>query len=105
MAMFYDKRIRLTVLDRWSKDQLQYMESTVTSSIPESEIQPEESAIMKDFKIPISYKNMIAQELWGQEEEAIKNEVRSRRDADFSVKTVYNTQGEDRMELIRDYAK
>lgn len=105
MRLFYDTRIRETVRKRWASENLGYMESRVLPDIQESEISPEDGALLKDFKIPISYKNMIAQELWEGEEEAIKAEVRSNREVHASIKTVYNTEGEERMELLREYTK
>ena len=61
--------------------------------------------IFTDMKIPISYKNSIAQELWDAEDEATKKEVRAYRNTESVAKTVYNTEGLERLELVREYAK
>jgi len=105
MILFYESRIRPTVLARWASDKIQYLGSKVELNIPESEILPEDSHLLKDTVIPISYKNMIAQELWDAEDEAIKREVRSQRQYDTVYKTVYNTDGKERMGVIREYTK
>jgi hypothetical protein len=107
MTLYYESRIRQTILERWAKDKITQLEiqSNPGLEIPEDEILPEESAIFKDMMVPISFKNTIAQELWEKEEEAIKRHVRSKRDAQVTVKTVYNTEGEERSELLRQYIK
>ena len=105
MVLFYESRIRPTVLARWASDKIHHLGSNIVLNIPESEILPEDSHLLKDTKIPISYKNMIAQELWGIEDEAIKKEVLSRRQSDTVYKTVYNTDGEERLGVVREYAK
>lgn len=105
MTLYYDSRIRKTVLERWKNERIPLLEANIPVEIPEDEVLPSESAIFKDMKIPISFKNQVAQGLWENEDEAIKNHVRSRRDADVVAKTVYNTEGEERLELLREYVK
>lgn len=107
MSLYYESRIRKTILERWAKDKVPQLEHVPDPSrvIPEKDVSPEESAIFKDIAVPISFKNMIAQELWEGEEEEIKRHVRSTRDALVSIKTVYNTEGEERLELLRQYTK
>ena len=106
MSLYYESRIRKTILERWAKEKVPQLEIELSPEtvIPE-DVLPEESAIFKDVTVPISFKNLIAQELWEKEEEAIKRHVRSTRDAQNSVKTVYNTEGEERLDLLRQYAR
>jgi hypothetical protein len=105
MTLYYDTRIRKTVIDRWDKNKIPQLEPSVRVVIPENEVAPEESAIFKDTGIPISFKNSIAQELWEKEDDTTKSRVRSHRDSEFAINTVYNTDGDDRMELLRQYIK
>jgi len=102
MTLYYDSRIRQTVLKRWAEGRAG-MEYSAELTIPEGEIEPHESCIYKDGKISIGFKTAVAQELYENETEAIKAEVRSKREE--SVKTVYNTSGDERMELIHSYQK
>lgn len=106
MVLFYDDRIRKTILSRWAEDKIPQLETNITVQIPEDEVRREDSAVFKDMNIPISYKNAIAQQLWESEEEVIKQEVRSwQRDKEGVTKTVYNTNGEERLKLLREYIK
>lgn len=73
--------------------------------IPEDQIDPEDSALLRDNKIPLSYKNQIAQELYDAEEEEIKQAVRSKRDAELLIQTVYSVNEEERLELVQAYQK
>jgi len=103
MVLYYDSRIRQTVLERWAEGHVG-VESRVESTIPDGDIEPHESCIYRDAKIPITFKNAVAQELFENETVAIKAEVRSKRE-EGTVKTVYNTRGDQRMELIHDYQR
>lgn len=105
MSLYYDSRIRKIVLERWAEERLPQFEANPTLEIPEDEISLEESAIFKDFKIPISYKNAIAQQLWENEDEAVKSHVRSQRETETDPKTVYNTQGDERLGVLNQYVK
>ena len=105
MTLYYDSCIRKTVLERWKKERIPLLEANLPMEIPEDEVDPSKSAIFKDMKIPISFKNEVAQSLWENEDEAIKNYVRSKRNGDVVTKTVYNTEGEERLELLRQYVK
>ena len=104
MALYYDERIRPTVVERWAAAATTNMD-VVHSETPEDHVNPEDSALLKDMKIPLTFKNQIAQELYNVEAEAIKDLVRLKHKVDLFVRTVYNTSKEDRLELVRDYQK
>lgn len=106
MTLYYDKRIRPTLLERWAEANLPNMDfSGGAPKIPEEKIDPKDSALLKDDEVPLCFKNHIAQELYEAEEESIKEAVRLRRDKDMSIKTIYDVDEEDRLELVRDYHK
>lgn len=108
MTLFYDSRIRPTVLLRWAKDKATYPGSTTVPDLPEDGALAEgavDGHIFKDMKVPISYKNSIAQELWDREDEVVKKQVRSRRESGPAFKTVYNTEGKERSKLVLEYSK
>ena len=75
------------------------------SENPEDQVDLEDSLLLKDARILIFFKNQVAFELYHTEEEEIKEAVRSRRDAEVLAKTVYNTTGEERMELVQEYQR
>lgn len=104
MTLYYDSRIRQTVLSRWEKQHPPSMECRIEFKIPEGDIEPHESCLYRDTKIPITFKNAIAQELYENETEMIKADVRSKRE-ECVTKTVYNTSGSERMELVHYYQK
>ena len=104
MSMFYDDRIREVVKERWAKANLPSIDFS-RSHIPEDQVDSEDSSLLKDTKIPLHFKNLVAQELYEAEEEDIKKSVRSKRDAAMFDATVYNTSGEERVELVRAYQK
>lgn len=106
MILYYDSRIRETVVKQWAEDRIPSMESRVEVNIPENEIEPHDSFTMKDPKIPISYKNAIAQKLYEAESEAIKFEVRSQREAWLeNGRTVHTKDEDERLALVRDYQR
>ena len=108
MVLYYDSRIRETVLKRWEEDHAVIQESRVEVNILDNEIEPHESFNLKDPKIPITYKNMVAQKLYDEESEAIKVEVRRQREAwhsDLTLKTVRTDDEEERLALVRQYHK
>lgn len=72
---------------------------------PEDEISPEDSSLLRDPKILLCFKNQIARELYDAEEEEIKETVRSRRESEAAVKTVYNASEEVRLELVDSYQR
>ena len=47
----------------------------VHSETPKDHVDPEDSALLKDMKILLTFKNQIAQELYDVEAEAIKDLV------------------------------
>jgi len=108
MALFYDSRIRQVVLKRWETERIPQLESNirVEVGIPESEILPEESPILKDVAIPIAFKNMVAQKLLEDETDAVKEQVRrsQQQQVDATTKTVYNTHGAERLKLLQEYS-
>ena len=108
MILYYDTRIRQTVVKRWAEDRVASLESRVKVNIPEEEIEPHESFTLKDPKIPVSYKNAIAQKLYDAESEVIKAEVRKQREvwhSDHVLKTVRTDDDEERLTLVRQYQK
>lgn len=104
MSLYYSARIRETVLKRWAEDRIPNMESGIESNLPESDIAPHEEYAFKDMKIPIAFKVAISHELYENETETIKADVRSKREALGPIaKTVHNTNGSERMALIHEY--
>ena len=49
--------------------------SFASSDVPDAQVDPEDSALLKDTKIALSFKNQIAQELYDAEEEGVKEAV------------------------------
>ena len=91
MSLYYDSRIRPVVVEQWAQANLPNMDFSCSGpEIPEEEVEPEDSALMKDPKIPLCFKNDVAQKLYDTEDEEIKEAVRSKRGADLLVRTVYN---------------
>lgn len=107
MSLFYDTRIREIVVERWADARIPNMDfSGSSAAIPESQVDSEDSSLFKDTKIPLCFKNLVAQELYDAEEEEIKVEVRSKREAGALIKTVYNAGSEEeRLEIVREYRK
>ena len=103
MTLYYDTRIRPTVVKQWTAAGITNMDFS-RSEIPEDEVDPKDSTLFKDTKIPLCFKNQVAKELYIAEEEAIKAEVRSKC-ARSSVRSVYNASEEDRLELVQNYRK
>ena len=75
MVLFYDDRIRETVMNRWAKVCVLSLECMVEVNVLENEIGREDSFLLKDQRIPITFKNEIAQELWDAESNEIKAKV------------------------------
>ena len=105
MSLYYSERIRPTVQSRWEKERIPCLESNITSTIPESDLEPDEIPVFSDMKIPISFKNIVAKDLYEKETEEIKARVRSLRNAGADQNTVYTTEGRERMELLEEYQK
>lgn len=104
MKLYYDTRIRDTVVERWANSEITNM-NFAESAIPEDQIDSSEAAVFKDFKIPLSFKNRIAQELYNAEEEDIKVAVRSKCQADLLVADIRHVDEEDRLELAQVYER
>ena len=45
------------------------------SEVPEEEVDPEDSVLMKNTKIPLCFKNNVAQQLYHDEDDEIKDVV------------------------------
>lgn len=107
MVLFYDDRIHETVANRWAKVRVPSLECTVEVNVLESEIGHEDSFLLKDPRIPITFKNKIAQELWDAESNEIKAKVRSERKMwqPGSDQTVRTDDEDDRLALVREYQK
>jgi len=105
MTLYYDTRIRPVVVKEWAEADLPNMDFSRPEEVPEEEVDPEDSSLFKDTKIPLCFKNNVAQRLYEAEEDEIKEKVRSRREADLLTKTVYNASEEERLELVRKYQK
>ena len=89
MSLYYDERIRTTVVKEWDEAGLPDMDfSGAYPEPPESEVDPEDSHLLKDIKIPLCFKNSVARRLYEAEEEEIKTAVRSKRDEEVQVKTL-----------------
>ena len=107
MTLHYD-RIRQIVADSWAKNRVESMESRVAVDIPENEIEPQDSFLMKDQKIPICFKNEIARKLYENESEEVKAEVRAMREAEKAGDPgrMGNNKSEvERLALVRRYNK
>lgn len=96
MTLYYNTRIRPVVVKRWADTGLTNMDFG-RSEVPEELVDPKDSLLLKDTKIPLGFKNEIALELYNAEAEEIKEVVQSKRE---EVKTVYNTSEEDRLDLV-----
>jgi phage protein D len=108
MILYYDTRIRQTVVKRWAQDRVEKLESRVKVTTPDNEIESHESFDLRDPKIPVSYKHAIAQQLYKVESETIKAEVRKQREAwhsDLTLKTVRTDDEDERLALVRQYHK
>jgi hypothetical protein len=105
MILYYDTRIRETVIKAWAEDRVPALESRVEDTIPDDEIEPYESFLFKDSKIPISYKKGIAQKLFDAESDAFKAGVRVQKEAWQLGKSVRTGDEEERVELVRQYQK
>jgi hypothetical protein len=105
MTLYYDTRIRPTVVKEWDEAELTNMNFSSHPEIPEDQVDSEDSHLLKDIRIPLCFKNNVAQRLYEAEEEVIKEIVRSKREEELLVKTPYNTRGEERQELIQEYQK
>ena len=73
--------------------------------VPEDQIDPEDTSLLKDTKIPLCFKNQITQELYDVEDEAIKAAVQSKRETKSAIKTIYNTSDEECMVLVQEYQR
>ena len=74
--------------------------------VPEEDVDPEDSHLFKDTKVPPCFNNSVAQRLYEAEEEEIKTIVRSKREEYLLIKTVYNAGSEEeRLEMVQEYHK
>ena len=106
MALFYDTRIRAIAVKRWTEAGIPNMDFSGSSpAIPEDQIDPEDSAMLKDPQVPICYKNEVASELYEVEEDEIKEVVRAKVQADLLIKSVLTANEEDRQALVQEYHK
>ena len=106
MNLYYDSRIRKAVLDRWAEYGLgATFNSKGRTEISEDHVDPEDSPLLKDTAIPLDFKNSVARDLYKDEDEETKERVRAKRDEDIFSVTVYNTEGEERAELVRAYQR
>ena len=106
MSLYYDSRIRKAVGDRWAvSGKGTGIDFSRGPNVPEDLVHPEDSSFLKDTRIPLPFKNSVARDLYKQEDEEIKQIVRSKRDEDMYAGTVYSTHDEDREELVRAYQR
>jgi hypothetical protein len=106
MSLYYDTRIRQVVVKEWNEANLPNMDfSNPDTDIPENQVDPEDSHLFKDTKIPLYFKNSVAQRLYEAEEEEIKDKVRSKREEKISIRSVYNVDEEERLGLVQEYQK
>lgn len=106
MSLYYDTRVRQTVVEEWGSTGILNMDfSRPDQEVPEDQVDPEDSSLLKDTDIPLCFKNHVAQRLYEKEEDEIKEAVRSTRDNIPLIKTVYDASEEERLELLRDYQK
>ena len=105
MRLYYDTRIRDTIVKEWDAAGLKNMEVQVRSPQAEESIDPDVSYLLKDGRVPINFKNHVAQKLYETEEDEIKEAVRTKRKEDLSQLTVFSANEEDRLDLVREYHK
>lgn len=105
MNLFYDSRIRATVEKRWATEGKKKPKAVVAAEIAEDNALSEQASGSEGPKIEIWFKVKIATELWQNETESIKKEVRARREEEVAIKTVFNTEGKERIELLNEYIK
>lgn len=74
MSLYYDTRIRPVVIKRWDDIGLT-MNFGNRPEIPEDQVDPEDSSLFKDTRIPLTFKNEITVELYSAKEEEIKKVV------------------------------
>ena len=72
---------------------------------PENQINPKDSHLLKDTRVPLCFKNNVAQRLYEAEEEEIKMVVQSKRGEELLIKTVYDIDEEEWLELVREYQR
>ena len=78
MSLYYDTRIREAVVKEWNEANITTMGfSGSYPEVPENQVDPEDSHLFKDRKIPLCFKRNVAQRLYEAEEEEIKDVVRS----------------------------
>ena len=76
------------------------------TKIPEDQVDPEESLLLKDLKILLFFKKLIAEGLYEGEEEEIKQVVWDTQEAENLIKTVYNISCEEEwLHLIWEYQR
>jgi hypothetical protein len=103
MILYYDTRIREVVVKCWAEDQVECMEFGAEANVPENDIDPQDSFILKDLRIPIAYKTAIAQKLYAAESEVIKAEVRTQREAwQPGGKTVRTNDEDEQRALVEE---
>ena len=100
MTLYYDTRIRPTVLKEWKN--MPNMDLG-RSEAREGLVESDDSHLFKDTKIPLCFKNEVARRLYEAEEESIKSIVRTKREEDLLVKSVHNVSEEVRLELVQEY--
>ena len=104
MILHYD-RIRETIAKRWEEDRVASLEAKEVD-LPNGLFDSRDSFSVKDQKIPINYKTSIARQLYEEEPEAVKVEVRAQREAWHpSGRSVRTDDDEERLELVREYHK
>ena len=74
MSLYYDARIRPVVTKEWAETNLLNMDFS-RAEIPEEQVDPKDSSLFKDTKIPLCFKNDVARKLYDLEEEEIKEKV------------------------------
>ena len=106
MTLYYDTRIRPTVVKEWDEAKIMNMNfSGSQPEMPENQVDCEDSHLLKDIRIPLCFKNSVAQRLYEAEEEEIKEIVRSKREDELLVKTPHNVREDERLELVQEYQK
>lgn len=106
MTLYYDTRIRQTIIKEWGEANIPNMDfSGSHPETPESQVDPEDSHLLKDIKIPLRFKNSVTQRLYEAEEEEVKKVVQLKREQELLIKTVYNVREEERLELVQEYQK
>ena len=106
MSLYYDMQIWSTVVKEWNQVNIPNMDfSGSQPEILKNQVDPEDSHLFKDTKIPLFFKNSVAQQLYEAEEDEIKEKVWLKCEGNILIRTVYNLDEKEWLELVQEYQK